>query len=276
MPITRSVWIDDDGSGTTGTIINNAELQKIYDNVDAFLPTGGLYAYLVNSQTGTFHNWAPAGWTNKQHVLIHWFGGADTTITGIAGGASGQIVTIKNMGGSVLSFPNQSASSTVYFRNIATSAATPVGPGGSITYVNNQAVFWHCIGHEQGAWITPPFSAAEYAGMSPITWTVAAGNVSQASYRLSGRTLQWALQLSGTTLGGTNGAGLLRKHFGGFTNPAGSFPALIHFQNNAVLSVGVTATYGATHIQFLRDTSGGTPWTVGPLNLMASGTIEVT
>jgi hypothetical protein len=38
MAITRSVWIDDDGTGTTGTILNNAELQKIYNNIDA-MPT---------------------------------------------------------------------------------------------------------------------------------------------------------------------------------------------------------------------------------------------
>ena len=40
MPITRSTWIDDDGSGQTGTIINNAELQKIYANIDAQVVTG--------------------------------------------------------------------------------------------------------------------------------------------------------------------------------------------------------------------------------------------
>ncbi len=32
--VTRSTWTDDDGSGTTGSIIDNAELQAIYDNVD--------------------------------------------------------------------------------------------------------------------------------------------------------------------------------------------------------------------------------------------------
>jgi hypothetical protein len=38
MPITRSIWTDDDGSGTTGTVLNNAELQKIYNNIDAYVP----------------------------------------------------------------------------------------------------------------------------------------------------------------------------------------------------------------------------------------------
>lgn len=33
--IARSTWTDDDGSGTTGSIINAAELAKIYDNIDS-------------------------------------------------------------------------------------------------------------------------------------------------------------------------------------------------------------------------------------------------
>src|SRR5262245_46234340 len=33
--VPRSSWTDDDGTGTYGTIINNTELQKIYDGIDA-------------------------------------------------------------------------------------------------------------------------------------------------------------------------------------------------------------------------------------------------
>jgi len=42
--IPRATWTDDDGSGTTGTIINNARLQgDVYDKVDAiFAAAGGL------------------------------------------------------------------------------------------------------------------------------------------------------------------------------------------------------------------------------------------
>lgn len=31
---TRSTWVDDDSTGTTGSIINNSELQTIYNNID--------------------------------------------------------------------------------------------------------------------------------------------------------------------------------------------------------------------------------------------------
>lgn len=41
MPIQRTQMIDDDGSGTTGTVWNNAFLQSLYDQIDAALASGG-------------------------------------------------------------------------------------------------------------------------------------------------------------------------------------------------------------------------------------------
>jgi hypothetical protein len=38
MPITRTPMVDDDGSGTTGTIINNAWKQELYGQIDGTLP----------------------------------------------------------------------------------------------------------------------------------------------------------------------------------------------------------------------------------------------
>lgn len=35
MPISRVTWTDDSGGGTDGTIINNAQLQAIYDSIEA-------------------------------------------------------------------------------------------------------------------------------------------------------------------------------------------------------------------------------------------------
>jgi hypothetical protein len=37
MAITRTAWTDDDGSGLTGTVINNAEKVALYDQIDAAL-----------------------------------------------------------------------------------------------------------------------------------------------------------------------------------------------------------------------------------------------
>lgn len=35
--ITRTTWTDDDGTGTTGSILNNAQLQLIYDKIDLLI-----------------------------------------------------------------------------------------------------------------------------------------------------------------------------------------------------------------------------------------------
>jgi hypothetical protein len=43
---TRSSWTDDSGTGLTGTIINDAELQKIYDAIDLLLSGTGAYTTL--------------------------------------------------------------------------------------------------------------------------------------------------------------------------------------------------------------------------------------
>lgn len=48
MPITRTPMIDDDGSGTTGTIINNAWKQELYSQIDA-------------AGQGAFLTWSAAG-----------------------------------------------------------------------------------------------------------------------------------------------------------------------------------------------------------------------
>lgn len=40
MAITRTAWTDDDGSGTTGTVINNAVKTELYDQIDAALAAG--------------------------------------------------------------------------------------------------------------------------------------------------------------------------------------------------------------------------------------------
>jgi len=45
--ITRTAWIDDDGTGTTGTVLNNAEKTILYNQIDAYAG-------------GTVGTWTPA------------------------------------------------------------------------------------------------------------------------------------------------------------------------------------------------------------------------
>lgn len=62
-PIQRKTWVDDDGTGTTGTIINNARLQQdIYDPIDAAIAPP----------------WTPIAFNAANFVAI---GGGSITIT---------------------------------------------------------------------------------------------------------------------------------------------------------------------------------------------------
>jgi hypothetical protein len=65
MPITRTAMVDDDGSGTTGTIFNNAWKQELYDQIDALsaamsagapwiIPPFNPADYFVSIGTGTW------------------------------------------------------------------------------------------------------------------------------------------------------------------------------------------------------------------------------
>ena len=64
MAITRTPIVDDDGSGSTGTVIDNAWKQQFYDQIDAALVAGIVgdpawtsVAYLAGNYS------SPGGWT---------------------------------------------------------------------------------------------------------------------------------------------------------------------------------------------------------------------
>jgi len=44
--VTRSTWTDDAGDNISGTIVGNAQLQAIYDNIDVLFSGTGAYATL--------------------------------------------------------------------------------------------------------------------------------------------------------------------------------------------------------------------------------------
>jgi hypothetical protein len=58
MPITRTPMIDDDGSGKTGTVVNNSWKVELYDQIDAAIvaaaapPTTGTWLPTLEGNTG--------------------------------------------------------------------------------------------------------------------------------------------------------------------------------------------------------------------------------
>lgn len=278
MAITRTAWIDDDGSGTTGTVINNAEKTLLYDQIDAALGlTANKYdtvpAILTN--TGTIHNWAPG---LVGHTLTRWAGAADLIVTGIAGGVAGQRWTFRNTGSFVAYFGHNNASSIFQNRlwNPATSNATPVAAGGEITYEHDGSA-WLAIAHEQGAWVTPPYASGNFSP-NVGAWTVEAGDIATYAGRLSGKTLTMSWYLQATAVSGAP-SNLRIKIPGGFTAAAASLHPVVH-DDNAIGNAGSFALVsgpGATTVDTYKSYGAGSFATSSPgaTRLFGTVTLEV-
>jgi hypothetical protein len=178
ITIHRTPWIDDDGSGTSGTVLNNAMKTGLYDEIDGAL---GQAAAVGGVNTG------------------------DLKISGD------------------------------YYEK---SRTVPMG-----------------------TWVDVPFSAANFGGLSGLTWTVAAGNVSLNHYRLIGKSFRWNLTITGSTIGGTpgpylklvapTGVGFAKEGDGGArvqcadaAGPQGAF-AYASPGNGGVIVLKDTGTYAA-------------------------------
>lgn len=226
MAITRTAIVDDDGSGTTGTVCDNTWKQELYDQIDdAIASTTTVASTAATDQ----NNWAPG---LDGHTTVFWSGASDINITGIAGGISGQRFTFRNTGTKVAYFAHQSGSSSAgnKFKNRATSSKTPVAANGFGTW-QHDGTDWQLIAHEQGAWITPTFAAGTYTGNNSMTWTVASGNVGTQRWRLNGKTIEIDFYITGTSVGGTLSTLLQISNaaYGGFTFAGKSLsPAVIY------------------------------------------------
>lgn len=217
--ITRTTDTDDDGTGTTGTIHDNAWLQAIYDAMDA---RWSRYSY---SLTGSQNN---VDVDEADLVLIT--SASTSTLTGLAAPVSpakpGKVTVFKNTTSNTILFAHNSGSSSVgnKFFNQVTSASTPISTGGWIIYQYDDANSrWALRGHDQGAWITPTFAAGSYTANGSMTWTVGSGDVSTQAYKLSGNSVDVAWNLATTTVGGTPNTNLqiTNAAWGGFTATKG-------------------------------------------------------
>jgi hypothetical protein len=73
------------------------------------------------------------------------------------------------------------------------------------------------VNHYQGAWITPPYSAATFTASGSMTWTVDAGDVTCLNSFLNGKALSVKFSLDLTSVGGTLSNGLQIAIPGGFS-----------------------------------------------------------
>jgi hypothetical protein len=103
-----------------------------------------------------------------------------------------------------------------------------------------------------GVWQAVPFSAANFAGVSPITWTVASGDVSNNRYTLIGQTLIWSFYLTNSTLGGTVGNMLTILVPGGKTLQGQAPTRISRCQNVTTYIEAEVFNYDGSHIGIRR------------------------
>ena len=294
MAITRTAITDDDGTGTSGTGLDNAWKTQLYDQIDAAdtaaiaaaataaaalypaLPgstapttTGNITAEPIPTGTGvlsTFHNNA----TLK-------------TIQGMVAGTHGQLWFHYSKGAGQVDFAHLHASGTALgkCRNFATSAPTSMAAGVGVTLyqyddgvLSGVTAHWRLVSHEQGAWITPTFAAGDYTAATG-TWTVGAGDVSTDRYWLRGRTVTHNLRVLTTDVSATP-ATLIRAIPGGFT-ALGTSTQLARVSNaGAAIAVGLVVPTGATLTYYA--TVGAGAWAIATANTQIEylATIEVT
>jgi len=180
---------------------------------------------ITDTATGTQNAWtlpasaSVAGYAGP--TTVFWSGASLITVNGILSGSTGQRLLIKNTGSALALFAhaNGSAAAADRLTNLATSAPTPVAPGGWIAYEHN-GTNWKLIGHEQGAAITPTFAAGTYTA-DTASWTLASGDVTTQTYVLRGKwlTVVWALNTTTVARAGADPTFLYISNaaWGGFT-----------------------------------------------------------
>lgn len=128
------------------------------------------------------------------------------TIRGLKAGTTGQQVTIVSIGAGQVDLSHQdTGDGTAASRliNYTTSSKTSLAAGvGAATYqYDGTTSRWRLVSHDQGAFITSAFNAANFTGSSG-TWVVESGDVKTCAYYLSGRQLTVNMWIDTTTVTG--------------------------------------------------------------------------
>lgn len=182
MPITRTAWIDDDGSATTGTVINNAEKTALYNQVDA-ATTGAVYVTAFGTHS---INAAGAGAQTLQVVNSQATGDAQVNFVGQAG---------SNLGG--LYVYNQANSDGGYYGPSKTLLIAQGSGGLSIAAIDAAGAIRFYAGGTTQRWLMPAIGGM--LGFS--NHNIAENLILQTSANVSGGTFVGFNNAAGTRQG---------------------------------------------------------------------------
>lgn len=276
--ITRTAIVDDDGTLTTGTVINNAWKTELYGQIDAVIAAEdtAVRAGIVQTttSTGTQNDFA----LTSQASLLRCNNASLLTLTGLTGGADGQRLTIVSIGAGQVDLSHQAAGSTAGNRliNFATSAVTSLAAGSGVAVLVYDATTarWRLVAHEQGAFITPTFAAGNFTANGAMTWTVDAGDVTTYAYMLRGRTLFVEFDIQTTTVGGTLNSLLNVAIPAGYTLAKQQFSAAVWANNNGTPTTGLIGGPAAATVLGINK-SDLTNWAAATNNTRVASSICV-
>lgn len=180
--------VDDDGSGTKGSLWNKAAIDSvILTPVDNALQAQA--ELLQISTTGAVDNVA-LDTTKRVHILL-FSGTADVTLSGTTTANAGdRLIVLSNNSQNVYMTFYQTGRSNLpfYFFPNSMTAGLPIAGSwrGRAEFVSAAGI-WVSLHHEQGAPINVPFNAANFGCDVGSSWAVPAGNVQYMSYYIKGQ-----------------------------------------------------------------------------------------
>ena len=109
MPITRTPIVDDDGSGKTGTVLNNSWKQELYGQIDAFVPPvygtwtptdqSGAGLVMTGGGNGNYAKWGKLLYVQIQLVFPSTANSAQALVGGLPFTASAHCGLYQSYGG---------------------------------------------------------------------------------------------------------------------------------------------------------------------------------
>ena len=230
---------------------------------------------ITTTSTGTQNDFVPGTLQNGIN-LLRCNNASLLTITGIAGGTDGMVLVVASVGAGQVSLAYQSTGSTATNRlvNFVTSMNTPLAAASGVAIfvyeVTSQR--WRMVSHDQGAVITPTFSAGDFTASGSMTWTVEAGDVTTFAYLVQGRQMTLYVYIDGTAVGGTVDKDL-RMALPGTPTIAKSTSNLAQVFDNSTEGLGVLWANAASTVVYANKSPYGN-WTLSASGCRVRGQIS--
>lgn len=198
----------------TNAVLTAADLNThVRDNLNAAIPVTSTI-----TTTGTQTALAiPAG---RGDLVIFANNASTLTLQGITAAQNGQSLTIVSIGAGNVAIAHQNTSASAANRvvNQVTGTITLAAGKGSVTMVyDSTSSRWRVMNHDQGAWITPSYSAGDFSANGSMTWGVDAADISTYAYMITGRVMTVIWYIGASDVGGTASTALLLKIPNGLT-----------------------------------------------------------